>query len=66
MCAQDGFATPRFTEGGQWSIVKDLKGYPLHKDGGVDLTISKSGVKIKESETEFMAAKGLVMPFRKC
>jgi hypothetical protein len=64
--AKEGLVTPQFTKGGQWSIIKDLKGYPLHKDGGVDLVLSKEGVKIKDSETEFVAAKGLVMPSRKC
>lgn len=67
LCAKSGFVTPRFREGGKWSIVKDLQGYPSHEKGGVDLTINNKGVTIKEGETEFVAEFGLVMPFcEKC
>lgn len=59
--AEKGFQT-NFTKGGKWKVIKDLKGYPTHKKGGVDLTIGKDGVKIKNSNTEFTAKHGLVIP----
>jgi hypothetical protein len=59
--AEKGLATS-FTKGGKWKVIKDLKGYPTHKKGGVDLTIGKDGVKIKNSNTEFTAKHGLVIP----
>ena len=39
-----------------------MKGYPTHKEGGVDLTIGKNGVSIKNGNTEFTAKHGLVLP----
>jgi len=59
--AEKGLVTS-FTKGGKWEIIKDLKGYPTHKEGGVDLTIGKDGVKIKNGDTEFTAKHGLVIP----
>ena len=59
--AKDGLRD-NFTKGGKWKVIKDLKGYPTHKKGGVDLTIGKDGVKIKNSNTEFTAKHGLVIP----
>ena len=59
--AEKGLQT-NFTKGGKWKLVKDLKGYPTHKEGGVDLTIGKDGVKIKNGNTEFTAKHGLVIP----
>ena len=59
--AEKGLQT-NFTKGGKWKLLKDLKGYPTHKEGGVDLTIGKDGVKIKNSNTEFIAKHGLVIP----
>ena len=59
--AQDGISTS-FTKGGKWKLIKDLKGYPTHKKGGVDLIIGKDGVKIKNGNTEFTAKHGLVIP----
>ncbi len=59
--AKDGLKTT-FTKGGKWKVIKDLKGYPTHKEGGVDLTIGKEGVKIKNGNTEFTAKHGLVIP----
>ena len=59
--AEKGLQT-NFTKGGEWKIIKDLKGYPTHKEGGVDLTIGKNGVSIKNGNTEFTAKHGLVLP----
>jgi hypothetical protein len=59
--AEKGLSTS-FTKGGKWKLVKDLKDYPTHKEGGVDLTIGKNGVSIKNSNTEFTAKHGLVIP----
>ncbi|HQJ57084.1 MAG TPA: hypothetical protein PLH46_05525 [Caldisericia bacterium] len=59
--AEKGLQTS-FTKNGKWKIIKDLKGYPTHKEGGVDLTIGKNGVSIKNGNTEFTAKHGLVIP----
>jgi len=59
--AEKGLQT-NFTKGGKWKLIKDLKGYPTHKEGGVDLTIGKDGVKIKNGTTKFTAKHGLVIP----
>ena len=59
--AEKGLATS-FTKGGKWKVIKDLKGYPTHKKGGVDLTIGKDGVRIKNGNSEFTAKHGLVIP----
>jgi len=59
--AEKGLATS-FTKGGKWKVIKDLKGYPTHKEGGVDLTIGKNGVTIKNGNTQFTAKYGLVIP----
>ena len=59
--AEKGLQT-NFTKGGKWKMIKDLKGYPTHKEGGVDLTIGKDGVSIKNGNTQFTAKHGLVIP----
>lgn len=59
--AEKGLTTS-FTKGGTWKVIKDLKGYPTHKEGGVDLTIGKNGVSIKNGNTQFTAKYGLVIP----
>ena len=59
--AEKGLQT-NFTKGGKWKIIKDLKGYPTHKEGGVDLTIGKNGVSIRNGNTEFTAKHGLIIP----
>ena len=59
--AEKGLATS-FAKGGTWKVIKDLKGYPTHKEGGVDLTIGKGGVSIKNGNTQFTAKYGLVIP----
>lgn len=59
--AEKGLQT-NFNRGGKWKLIRDLKGYPTHKEGGVDLTIGKNGVSIKNGDTEFIAKYGLVIP----
>ena len=59
--AEKGLQT-NFTKGGKWKLIKDLRGYPTHKEGGVDLSIGKNGVSIKNGDTEFIAKDGLVLP----
>lgn len=62
--ASQGLSTS-FTKGGQWKIIKDLKGYPTHKKGGVDIVIGKEGVSIARGYSRFTAERGLVMPKKK-
>lgn len=50
-----------FTKGGKWEVVKDLKNFPTHEGGGVDLVIGGDGVRVRGGESEFHAANGLVM-----
>ena len=58
-CAEFGGKTS-FTKGGEWSIVKEIKG-SSHKQGGVDLEISDKGVKVKQNDSEIKAESGLVI-----
>jgi hypothetical protein len=51
-----------FNKGGQWSLIKDLKGFPTHKKGGVDLVINKEGVTISNGVSNFKAKYGLIIP----
>ena len=60
-CAEMGLKTSNFQKGGKWKLIKDLKGYPTHKQGGVDLNISKSGVFIKNGSNNIKAKYGLVI-----
>lgn len=62
--AEDGAVTANFTPGGKWETVKDLKGMPSHKEGGVDLQINKEGdVTFKNTSGAIItAAAGLVIP----
>ena len=61
LCAKHGGRT-NFHRGGKWELVKDLKGFPTHEKGGVDLVIGKNGVSIKNVNSEIKAEKGLVIP----
>lgn len=63
--AKHGLATSPIKEGGEWEVVKDLKGYPSHDDGGVDLDISDDGVYIKRGKSKILAKHGLVVPKKK-
>jgi len=59
-CAEMGMRSS-FTKGKSWRVVKDLKGYPTHAEGGVDLQFNGEGVKIKKGETTITAKYGLVI-----
>ena len=59
--AEKGLATS-FTKGSQWEIVKDLKGYPSHAQGGVDIKLGKDGFSFARNGGEIKAAYGLVLP----
>lgn len=60
--AADGMQPSSFTKGGTWKIVKDLKGYPTHAKGGVDLSIGKDGVSLKNGDNQIKAQYGLIIP----
>lgn len=59
--AKDGLRT-KFTKNSQWEIVKDLKGYPSHSQGGVDIKLGKDGFSFKGKGGDIKAAHGLVLP----
>lgn len=52
----------KFTKGSQWEIVKDLKGYPSHAQGGIDVKLGKDGFSFKGNGGDIKAAYGLVLP----
>ncbi len=59
--AEDGIRT-KFTKGSQWEIVKDLKGYPSHSQGGVDIKLGKNGFSFTRDNGIIEAKHGLVLP----
>ena len=61
-CMKHGIRGNSFKRGSEWEIVKDLKGYKTHEQGGVDLTIGSDGIKIKNGKTDYYAKNGLLMP----
>lgn len=61
-CIKHGIRGNSFKRGSEWEIVKDLKGYKTHEQGGVDLTIGSDGIKIKNGKTDYYAKNGLLMP----
>ena len=63
LCAKEGVRFSSFTPGSNWEVVKDLKGYPSHSNGGVDVKIDQSGVKIINNKGDLIKAEnGLVLP----
>lgn len=63
LTAESGFKNSNFTKGSQWSIVEDLKGYPSHANGGVDLQFGDNGISFTHSSGKnIVAAHGLVLP----
>jgi hypothetical protein len=58
--AKDGMTNA--VVGTNWKIVKDFKGQPKHSQGGVDITISNSGVSFKKGEADIKAEYGLLIP----
>ena len=61
-CAKMGVRSSNFTKGSKWEIVKDLKGYPSHAQGGVDIKLGKDGFSFKGKNGYIKAAHGLVLP----
>lgn len=59
--AKDGIRG-KFTKGSKWEIVKDLKGYPSHAQGGVDVKIGKNGFSFTRDNGVIEAKHGLVLP----
>ena len=59
--AEKGLVTS-FTKNSKWEIVKDLKGYPSHAQGGVDIKLGKDGFSFTRDSSQIMAAHGLVLP----
>ena len=59
--AKDGIRS-KFTKGSQWEIVKDLKGYPSHAQGGVDIKLGKNGFSFTRDNGVIEAKHGLVLP----
>jgi hypothetical protein len=63
LCGKYGGKNANFTRGSKWSIVKDLKGYPSHSKGGVDIEIGSNGFSFKNSKGSLThASHGLVLP----
>ena len=62
LCAKMGGRSSKFTKGSQWEIVKDLKGYPSHAQGGVDIKLGKNGFSFTKNNGVIEAAFGLVLP----
>lgn len=50
---------------GSWEVVKDLRGLPSHKNGGIDLTINaKGGVNFSNGKVAYKAEYGLYRPYK--
>ena len=61
-CAKMGGRGSNFTKGSKWEIVKDLKGYPSHAQGGVDIKLGKDGFSFTRDNGVIEAKHGLVLP----
>ena len=62
--AEKGLQT-NFTKGGEWKIIKDLKGYPKHSQGGVDLSFEGNKVNFTRKDGKIHAKYGLVIANKK-
>ena len=60
-CAKMGGRSSKFTKGSKWEIVKDLKGYPSHAQGGVDIKLGKNGFSFTRNNGVIEAKHGLVL-----
>lgn len=58
ICASAGLTTG--IQGSNWTLVSDFKGYPSHRNGGVDITLGADGVYLTNERTTFKAQSGLV------
>ena len=61
-CAKMGGRSSKFTKGSKWEIVKDLKGYPSHAQGGVDIKLGKNGFSFTRDNGVIEAKHGLILP----
>ncbi len=65
--AEKGVVIPRsnkdngFVGGSPWSLVKDLKGKPSHKRGGVKLHITENSVTFAKGKSKVIAKNGLLI-----
>lgn len=50
---------------GKWEVVKDLKGLPSHKDGGVQLSINEGDVSFSRGSSQIHAKCGMVITNKK-
>ena len=62
ICAKSGLRKNQFTRGSEWSVAKDLTGYPSHSNGGVDLTFNEKGISFRRGESDIKAEHGLLLP----
>jgi hypothetical protein len=61
--AKDGARGAKFTKNSEWEVVKDLKGYPSHAKGGVDIQFTENGFSFKNNKgVDIKAEDGLVLP----
>jgi len=54
--------TNGFKKGGKWELVEDLKGYPSHAQGGVDIQFNNDGYYFKNNDATIKASCGLCLP----
>ena len=59
LCAEQGLTTT--VKGTKWKIAKDFRGHPKHTQGGVDITLSKSGVTMRRGGKDIKAKFGLII-----
>lgn len=61
ICGKEGMVMT-FTAGSAWELVEDLKGFPSHADGGVDLQFTENGVQfVDDNGIVVKAEDGLVV-----
>jgi len=60
-CAANGLKFTGFQFGGSWEIVKKFEG-PSHSQGGIDIQLSDSGVRLSNKDGQVKAADGMIIP----
>ena len=52
-----------FTKGSIWTLVKDLKGFPSHNQGGIDIFVDEnSNVGFTKENSKIHAKCGCIIP----
>jgi len=52
-----------FEKGHEWNLIKDLKGFPSHNSGGINIFVEENGnIGFTKGETKIKAACGCVIP----